>query len=196
LLPPKHPNVIAWQAQWLEGDHEFYHLLEKFLGWLQQHHFIKNERERAFLPHVTLARTPFDSKEWMKTFHEIPMMITSFNLYESMGNLTYMPRWRFPLVPPFIEIEHTADIAFHIYGISIQHLYQHAQVALAFKYPPLLAFLKPFQKVENLDELIIALNKLISQADSIIGCPFKAVSFHDVLTESNNQLIWEMIVDV
>ena len=71
----------------------------------------------------------------------------------------------------------------------------HAQVALANEFPPFLDFMDQ-ECGEELDGVIAALNRMISQADATLGCPVKAVSFHGDLREEDGLLIWEMIVDV
>jgi hypothetical protein len=122
--------------------------------------------------------------------------VKGLHLYKSMGNLEYQSLWEMPLLPPFEELEHTADLAFHIRGSTVQQLHTHAQLALAFKFPPLVSCFT--QKTQNsLKEIIISLNEMISQADMEFGCPFKAVSFHGEIKEDAQKLLhWNMIVDV
>jgi len=50
-----------------------------------------------------------------------------------------------------------------------------------------------FTPISDLNEIVYALNAMIARADSEIGCPFKAVSFHGTENQTNE---WEMIVDV
>lgn len=166
-------NVVAWHVDWLEDQF--------FVG-------------RELLHHVTMARKPFRPAEWKETFSPLPVIGTALHLYESVGNLTYKPRWSYPLIVPFDEFEHTADIAFRIRGYSLEQLHLHAEIALAFVHPPLLAYRKK-RSATTLDEVIIQLNELITRCDSAIGTPFKAVSFHGSVQEYET-LEWEMIVDV
>jgi RNA 2',3'-cyclic 3'-phosphodiesterase len=37
---------------------------------------------------------------------------------------------------------------------------------------------------------------MVTASDVEVGCPFKAVSYHGEIHESNGLLQWEMIVDV
>jgi RNA 2',3'-cyclic 3'-phosphodiesterase len=196
FLPKRDPHVVAWEIEWLEKPNRFISFYHHFMEWLEKQGFSPDKKHADFLPHVTLCRSPFNVKEWEEGFQKLPFSITSLNLYESVGNSVYEVRWKYPFVNPFKEIEHTADIAFEIYGESLNQLYNHAVAALAFKYPPFLHDFIPLKKIKNLDELIISLNQLITKVDSEIGCPFKAVSFHDLLTEESQLLKWEMIVDV
>ncbi len=153
--------------------------------------------ERALHPHITIARAPFDRNAWEESFSPFPFFIKAIHLYQSLGNLTYESLWSLPLLTPFEEFEHTADIAFLIQGEEMQELHLNAQLALAWKFPPMLPYLfKPAFK-NSLNEVIIDLNERVSEADMRIGTPFKAVSFHgEVKKNAQNILQWEMIVDV
>lgn len=197
LLPRQHPNVIAWHVKWLENATPLLSFQKTLMGWLQQQGFSPLHPEREFLPHVTLCRHSFIAKDWLRSFTPLPLLIKDIHLYESLGHSKYESRWHYRLKPAFEEMEHTADIAFWIRGTDFQQLYDHAQVALAFKYPPLLSYFSPGQKDLNLETIVMNLNDMIAKADQEIGCPIKAISFHDKLIEEEpNVLTWEMIVDV
>lgn len=193
LLPERHPHVVAWHVKWLE-DAPFNAFQKQIAEWLRNHDYFIDER--PFLPHVTIARSPFHADEWMKAFTPLPMMIHGIHLYESIGNLVYQPIWSYPLESPFVELDHTADLAFLIQAESIDSLHLHAQTALLFKYPALVSYMNEAPLKNSLDDIIIALNALITRADSEVGCPLKAVSFHGDLREADGILKWEMIVDV
>ena len=194
-LPPHHPHVIAWHAYWQDDSRDLISFQKALSNWLRENNYTVDERE--WLPHATLCRQPFNPREWEKAFSPIPFYTGAINLYESMGNLSYVPLWSYPLLVPFEEIEHMADMAFKVYGETIQQLYHHAFTALAFKFPQLLNYFKPIDSIQTLDEIIMALNDIIGRADAEIGCPMKAVSFHgDIMTHANATLEWEMIVDV
>jgi len=110
--------------------------------------------------------------------------------------ITYKSLWEIPLLPPFEEFEHTADIAFLLRGNTPEELHRHAELALSFKFPPLIEFFSA-EKQHTVQEIVIALNVLIGKADQIYGCPLKAVSFHGNIAQGpHNLLYWEMIVDV
>lgn len=194
-LPKRHPHVIAWRAKWWEEKsplEEYQALLSR---WLSSHRYSLDDR--IWLPHATICRSPFDPKEWIEAFHSLPLYTTHIHLYESVGNLNYQPIWSLPLQPPFIEIEHTADMAFLIYGSNLRELYLNAFTALAFKAPELLGYFDPKEPVASLVDIVIALNGIIGQTDGAVGCPLKAVSFHgEIIVEPNSLLRWEMIVDV
>lgn len=194
FLPPRHPNVCAWHITWVDPNKRLLDYVNEFKEWLKQNDYKVDDRD--FLPHVTIARTPFDKNKWQKCFAPLPVITTALNLYESVGNLTYEKRWSIPLTPPFVEIDHTADIAFDIIGTTISELYQHALIALAFHHPQLLAFCDFTTQLRNIDELIYTLNALITKIDSEIGTPYKAVSYHGEIVEKNSMLHWRMIVDV
>jgi 2'-5' RNA ligase len=191
FLPKKHPRVVAAHVLvFHENQLKTYH--QTLTNWLKSRKFSIDERE--FLPHITIAREPFDQKEW--NMEPFPFFISAVHLYESLGNLTYKPLWSHLLTPPFEEMEHTADIAFRIRGQNLQELHLHAQLALAFEFPSLLAYITLESPIETLDDLIMALNELVGIADQELGAPFKAVSFHGHVNKKNHYLEWEMIVDV
>ena len=189
------PHVVAWQVKWLHAFNALSHFQSILSDWLKAKGYALDSRE--WLPHVTLCRQPFDSREWEQAFAPLPCYSGAIHLYESEGNLKYVPLWSYPVMHPFEEFEHTADMAFWIRGKTLSQLYDHAFTALAFKFPPLLAYLKSSPSVSTLEEVIMELNEGIGQADGEIGCPMKAVSFHGEIQERENGLLqWEMIVDV
>ena len=192
FLPEYRPRVVAHHVKWLSCNEKLASYYEHFLNWLQELGFSVDRR--PLLPHVTIARRPFDEKEWEKAFEPLPLIVTGLHLYASIGNLRYQSLWCHDFLPAFEEVEHTADIAFNIRGETYFDLYQHAGLALCFKYPPLLAHLRD-RAIENLDGCVKTLNEMISFCDEQIGCPFKAVSYHGKL-EDRAPLSWEMIVDV
>jgi len=194
-LAPRHPNVIAWHAHWLGIGNSLPDYQKSLAAYLTQCNF--HIDGRIWLPHITLCRKPFDIQEWNKAFKPLPFYTGSLHLYESMEKNIYTPIWSLAMHAPFVEIEHTADVAFHIRGSTLLQLYYNAFTALAFKFSPLLEFYKQPEDLHSLDDLIILLNDIISRADMSIGSPLKAVSFHGALTTIENEtLLWEMIVDV
>jgi 2'-5' RNA ligase len=195
FLPPRDPHVVAWHVDWLDNPKPLLTFQQALIRWLKDNHFFVDERE--FLPHVTIARSPFYASDWKQVFNSLPCMCTSIHLYESIGNLCYEPLWTLSLKVPFEEIEHTADIAFKIHGEHFAQLYTHAQLALAFRFPAILPYLKLESQITSVEDIVVALNKSVMIADGQIGCPYKAVSFHGkVLHEEDGTLTWEMIVDV
>ncbi len=194
FLPPTHPRVVALNVRWLEEENALAAYHSEIGVWLHAHHYPVDPR--PFFFHVTVGRAPFERQAWEQEFRPIPLFISGIHLYESLGNLHYQSLWTLPLIRPFTELDHTADIAFQIQGKTAQQIHLHAQLALAFEYPPIAQFFSANLQ-DSLDEIIIALNQMVSRADAAIGCPFKAVSFHGQITKTNDQLLsWEMIVDV
>ncbi len=200
LLPhPRRPNVAAWHVELFENEYLINDYYRTFERWLFSRGFLKKIEERPFLPHVTLARAPLDAKGWMKNFVPLPVTFPTLHLYQSLGNLTYRPIWSHPLHPAFVPIEHTADLAFHLYGRSIQEIGLHALSALWNEGPELLAYHEPMteEDYQTIESLIAYLNRLVSRADREIGTRLKAVSYHgDVKLGESGYLEWEMIVDV
>lgn len=195
MLPPHHPNVIAWHAAWYHPQNRLTAFQTILSDWLLAHQYVMDAR--PWKAHVTLCRSPFDSNAWKKHFIPTPFYTGAIHLYESKGNLNYLPIWSYPLKSPFVEINHTADMAFKICAETLDQLYHHAFTALAFKFPELLQFFISKESLQSLDQVIISLNEIIAKMDSAVGCPLKAVSFHGEITTLQDGLLqWEMIVDV
>jgi 2'-5' RNA ligase len=190
FLPERHPRVAAYHVVWSPPLDVYYTELRR---WLTASGHPVDDRE--LLSHVTVAREPFDPEEWKRVFAPLPCVIRAIHLYESVGGLTYRPLRSLPLLLPFEEVAHTADLAFLIRGASPEELHRHAEIALAFSFPPLISYMEE-AKGSTLDLAIIALNEWIARADGRVGCPFKAVSFHGEAEERQGLLHWEMIVDV
>lgn len=196
FLPEGHPKVVAWHVSWLDDPAQLLVYVRTLIDWLKKEGFKPDDR-RDFLPHVTVCRAPFEFSEWRHAFQKIPLIINSLKLYESIGQLHYQPLWSHCFKNPFEELDHIADIAFIIRGETIPQLYLHAFTALAFKFPELLAYRQESDQPQTVDEIVVALNRIIAAADSSIGCPLKAVSFHgEIGQEEGGILTWEMIVDV
>lgn len=193
LLPPGNPRVVAWHVRWY-NEQNLGAYQKKITQWLIQSGYGVDQRD--FLPHVSIARSPQHSDDWIKEFMPLPLMIKALHLYESIGNLIYTPVWSFPFRLPFVEVDHTADIAYLILGNNIQELHLNAMVALAFQFPEFLPYIKDVPLKDSLDDIVIALNQLITIIDCERGSPLKAVSFHGNIQRENGLLKWEMIVDV
>lgn len=194
FLPESTPRVVAHHVHWLSQNQAILSYHQRLLDWLQAQG-LKVDR-RPLLSHITLARSPFDQAAWRSSFHPLPLFISRIVLYDSPGHLEYVPLWQKELIPPFVELEHTADIAFSLTGQSLRELYLHAAIALSFVFPPFLAFFQE-QACEQQEDIVRWLNQMIAACDREMGCPFKAVSYHGAITQQSNQLFhWEMVVDV
>lgn len=182
FLPPEKERVVAYSMQFLTGEEAIRSFQAEVSG-------------QPFLPHVSIVRSSRrDSSFWKAWFTPLPFFTKAIHLYESVGNLQYVPLKSQRLQLPFSTVEHTADIAFLVRGKDLDELYLHAGTALAFSYPSLISFLKG-EVCSSLEEVVMALNQLIAKVDIEIGCPFKAVSFQGELVQTSIYE-WEMIVDV
>lgn len=195
FLPDRHPHAVAWRVQFCNSSSTVNEYQTECVNWLEAQGFSLRNAE-SFLPHVTLCRTPFKEKQWQQSFATLPFYIKDFHLYDNLGNSIYRPVWTIPLQSPFEVLEHKADMLFLIRGETIRQLYWHAQIALSFHYPLLTPYISEEIKVEEIEEVVTALNALVSRADQEIGCPFKAVSFHGELLRDEYGLKLEMIIDV
>ena len=194
LLPEKEPRVVSYHVLWMTKQVELDFFQRGLKSWLKEKGYPVDSRDS--LSHITLAREPFDEKEWKEAFFPLPLMLKKIHLYESVGNLCYTPVWTHALSLAFEELDHTADIAFCIRGEDLFQLHLHAHIALSFKFPPFLSYWTPTSP-QSLSLLVRDLNRSIALADQQEGCPFKAVSLHgDIMETAQNRLEWEMIVDV
>lgn len=193
FLPERYPRVVAYHLKEFDSVLISYH--DTLNAWLAANNFATAKRN--FLPHVTISRGHFIPKQWREAYQPMPCTLTNFNLYEGLGNSNYKVVWQHQILPPFKEIEHAGDLAFHVSAETLPQLHLHAQIALAFKYPELLPFLQPNKLATTLTEIIFDLNDLISTADQHIGSPCKAVSLHgDIIHYENNTIAWDMIIDI
>lgn len=60
----------------------------------------------------------------------------------------------------------------------------------------MVAIFSPVKEKESIEDIVIDLNELVTEADQKWGCPFKAVSFHGNIQENEELPYWKMIVDV
>jgi RNA 2',3'-cyclic 3'-phosphodiesterase len=192
-LPPRHPHLIAWKADFGKK----HALLQKYQTdvslWLKDLG-LEIKAEREYLPHVTLCRHPKHIKEWKEAFKPLPVQSANLHLFESLPLSKYRSLWHLSLQPPFVELPHTADLAYQVWAEGLDELLWNAWIALAAHCPDLLRFAP--NPCENLDDIIIELNSVLSRADADCGTPFKAVSFHGELIQKGPLLEWEMIIDV
>ncbi len=194
FLPPHTHRVAAASVQWLNEFNSIDAWQKQIALWLIAQGY--PPEKHPFFPHITLARAPFDPEAWKAAFHPLPFFAKAVHLYESLGNLHYKPVWSIPFVAPFEELDHTADIAFSIRGESLKQIHLNAQIALSFKHPSIIHYFAD-TLCDSLDEIIIDLNRMITQIDSEEGSPFKAVSFHGEIHKDPQEILtWEMIVDV
>jgi 2'-5' RNA ligase len=189
FLPERTPRVAAYHTQIPNEDE-----LQQFVSSVHQH--MNLVLPRQWFPHVTVGRSPFDKNEWLKTFSPLPFCVSSFGLFESLGNLRYKLLSEIPLIPVIEKLEHTADLAYLLRGRTLEELFHHAIVSLAFDDLNFLSFITIHHIFSSIDEIIIELNRFIRELDTQQGCPFKAVSFHGNLQKINDLYEWEMIIDV
>jgi RNA 2',3'-cyclic 3'-phosphodiesterase len=194
FFPEKRPRVAAWGVNFGNRENELKGFHKALLEWMKEYGYPVEDRD--YVPHITLSRGKFSKRDWEDSFYPLPAALTNIHLFESLGRSEYRSLWEHPLFAPFTEMEHTADIAFKIRGRSTSEIYQHAAAALAFECPDILSYVEKGAAHTGLNDVISSLNHLISAADSDIGVPFKAVSYHGELTEKHHFLEWEMIVDV
>lgn len=193
FLPPRSPRVAAWHVQWLKGGQEWDQYASQVMEWLSGQG-LPHKHQHESLPHVTIARRPFSIHEWRHSFESLPMFLGDLHLCQSLGASRYETCWTYPILPPFEEVPHTADLAFLIRGSDFNDLLLHAQLALSFHFPRLISYFL-FIPVASLDAIIRCLNQIVAKVDEQEGAPFKAVSLHGALKEGAI-LEWEMIVDV
>lgn len=195
-LPFNRPNVISYRAHLFDKLEDLQKYKTELVSYVESSGVLLKEKLKTFLPHVSLCRRPFSISLWKKKFSKLPFYISKMHLYESTGYSKYRSLWSYEFIPPFKEIGHTGDIAFHIRGENFYQLFVNGFIALCFNCENLANYFIENETIENIDDVIISLNKTITVLDTEIGSPFKAVSFQSNVLNMDNYLEWEMIVDV
>lgn len=172
FFPPSHPRAVVWKAIFHRKERAIRAFQQKLTDWLRVIGFPPTDPDREWVPHVTLCRAPFDSHKWSENFEPRPFMITKFHLYESIGDLRYHPLWTYTLLPPFEEQE---DDVIKIRGHNPLELVDHAQVALALRFPVIWEFIKQTSPSPGTLEAIQCLNSSISSANAKYGLNLKSV---------------------
>lgn len=191
------PRCVAFEFELQESSDLFFSYQKELSSHLVKNGLLKEkEQHRAFLPHVTLSRPPFNKQKWKEYFKKIPLSIGSFHLYESLGGSRYQKVWTHSMLSPFEEIAHTADIAFTVRGYDLKSLSLHAFFALATKAPSLLNYGFETNAFATLEDLVAGLNASIALLDIDEGSPLKAVSYHGDISKADGVLEWRMVVDV
>lgn len=80
-------KAVAWRVEDPEKT------LSKYAHKLSNHFNIKDKR--TFIPHVSLARQPFDPKAWETHFELLACTLGSLHLYQTVANLTYQILWTY-----------------------------------------------------------------------------------------------------
>lgn len=193
FLPHKSERVVALSVHWYldQAINTYWHTMKIWLNSLGY-----PTSGISLLPHVTLARKPFEKITWINLKAHFPLSATGFHLYESQGALHYKKLWSHSFIPSYKPISHTADLAFIIRGTTLEEIFENAITALSFEFPSLLNFVAK-NCFHSLDDVIVAINRAIGAADTELGSPFKAVSYSGALSQKNVTFYeWEMIVDV
>lgn len=194
-LPSGHPHVIAWHASFFHDEGAVANLQRLLADWLLQRGYLVDKK--PWLPHVTLCRQPFETHAWEEAFAPIPFYCGGIHLYESKGDLQYIPLWSCPLKAPFEELSPSAGSGFVIRGKDLEQIYHHAITALSFKMPASLESMDLRPSLLNIKQLASSLNELITSVDRKVGSDIKAVSFPGALHEVRGGLLeLEMIIDV
>jgi RNA 2',3'-cyclic 3'-phosphodiesterase len=195
-IPKKNSRLIALEGHLINGIN-----LEEYryniIDWFKHHQIEYEEYKRSFYPHLTICRKNFTLSKWEKQIVKVPFYLKGVHLYQSHQNSEYIKLKSYLFTPIFTQVEHTADIAFLIRGKDLQSLYINAQIALEFQFENFLNFLDLTTKIISKEQLVMALNTIVSNLDIEIGSPLKAISFHGKFQEKKTGYFeWEMIIDV
>lgn len=189
FLPYRHPHAVSLHVNFYESQAKIVNYRNELANRLKEKKILTSAKEDTWLPHVTLARKPFDKNAWKVSFSPTPVIFESLNLYESIGNLRYHSLWCLPLPRPFEEVEHAAHLGFIIKGETLSQLYLHALLAVSFKFPEILKYRRVSSRFTTSDDMILALNEVIAS-----GCPFKKISLPRKIEKYPTYLRCEMVV--
>jgi len=167
FLPEKRPNVVAWHVAWFDREDKLGLYHKEMVRWLKFHGFPVRTNPKRFLAHVTVARRPFQHKQWQKTFFPLPVAIKNMHLYESLGGLKYAPIWSHHLLAPF---EKKKDGELVIQGESALQLLRHAFLAVAFECPGILQVYKkdvPISGAKSVPEALCELLHTVHGAPQV-----------------------------
>ena len=186
-LPERHPRVLSLFSPPVTQE-------ELLLSWVAQFSTLFSCKEHEeWLPHVSIARVPYE----IPVLQPLPLFGHALHLYESHPHLQYVPRFTWPLAPAVEEIDHPADRAFRIRGMSWADLALGLLWALAQEAPALLTDFQSLLSVSSHQEAVAALNHLLSACDAQVGVPFKAITYHGRWNEEENgSMVWEVVIDV
>jgi RNA 2',3'-cyclic 3'-phosphodiesterase len=210
FLPYKNPKAVSYRANFFQKEKillEFRDEIKKILDGIEQDLTSQDFASQDFLPHMTLARKPFLKNKWKNFFQKYPFYVEKVTLFQSLGMSNYKTLYEYELPKPFEKFERKRDLSFKVKGETFLDLYLNAQIALCFKCPEMTSFVSIFDengnecKLDDLDDVITALNKKITQIDEEVGCSVKAISIYSemeerVITDDKKLLIWDMIVDL
>lgn len=199
FLPFNKPSTASYSLRFLTGKDRLLDYQKKLSFYLIQKDLISLiDQKRAFLPHVTFARQPFEKDKLKFEFTKFVITLSDLHLYESLGGLSYSPLVTNEIRVPFEEIDHTADIAYLIRGESLEEIALNAKASLMSRELNIETFFNHSKKdFSSIESIILWLNEAIRTQDINEGSPFKAVSHHGKLKKDNKNIFtWEMIVDV
>jgi RNA 2',3'-cyclic 3'-phosphodiesterase len=194
FLPEKTARVVAAHPLFLSGEELFLSYQKELSHYLFDQKLLKSS-DPSFLPHASVSRDPFDRAKWMQLPCLIPFFIRGVALFKSLGHSSYELLWHKESLPPFQEIEHTADLAYIIYGKEFSDLALHAVLALAFSFPAFSKYIGSIPPCSSIQEIVTLLNKWTSEIDMQEGIGLKGISYHAAV-EKKDLLQWTMIVDV
>lgn len=166
-LPVKKPNAVALSFKWLTQEELVLRFQQELTVWLQTFGYLASSGESVFLPHVTLARRPFQTREWTEIFYPLPMITTHLHLYESVGQLCYKPIWSKRVLQPIsrMVLPQNTCTAFHLMANSYKDLWIHAWLGVSFIYPQVI--LENFSDCvfEDLEGVEEKLNSILKDFD-------------------------------
>jgi 2'-5' RNA ligase len=127
-LPKSSPRLLSWHATFSYDEKEIYAFAEEMKLFFKERGLLKKE-DKAWLPHVSICRKPFDFLSWKKSFKPLPFYATDLCLYEAIGNLKYREVLKRPLLTPF-SFANEKEV--HIKAKTHEELYLHTLSAMSF----------------------------------------------------------------
>lgn len=167
-LPKRRANALALNFKWLTQEALMLRFQQELVIWLQDKGYSAAHSTEQFLPHVTLARRPFDSLAWDETFYPIPLITTHLHLYESVGSMCYKPLWSRRVLSPIVrkDLSDDSQVVFSLKGCSYEDLWTHAWLALGFIWPEVVFEIVEGWRFENQKDAENKLNRILKTSGS------------------------------
>lgn len=187
FLPKRKPKVASWHLKCLI-ENGLFEYQRSLIDWLLSCGYELERRD--FLPHVTVARSPFNEEEWSSAFKPLPFCLTGLHLYESLGNLVYKPLKSYPLLQSIQREFFGKSSCFLIRWKELEDLFISVQMAIAYAFPNFIENVLLKESFENLKSLERTVENILEQ----FLYPFRLLSLKTVSFERDRKISTSRLV--